>query len=69
MEQISESVHRVPPALLDAYVAWYSGYRQAGVAPMQQRGLPSPFLTLIFTLYEPLVVAAHPDPAQAPDTY
>jgi hypothetical protein len=27
------------------------------------RGLPSPYLTLILTLDEPLVVAAHPDPS------
>ena len=69
MGKVSESIHRVPAPPLDAYVAWYSGYRQAGVGPMVHRGLPSPFLTLIFTLFEPLTVAAHPDPTQASDIY
>ena len=31
--------------------------------------MPSPWLTLIFTLDEPLTVAAHPDPAQHPGTF
>ena len=69
MGKVSESIHRVPAPPLDAYVAWYSGYRQTGVGPMVHRGLPSPYLTLIFTLYEPLTVAAHPDPTQASDIY
>jgi AraC-like DNA-binding protein len=33
------------------------------------RGLPSPYLTLIVTADEPLEIAAHADPAQAPDRY
>ncbi|WP_432000735.1 hypothetical protein [Streptomyces sioyaensis] len=37
--------------------------------PGRHRGLPSPRLTLIFTLDEPLTLAGHPDPAQAPGTY
>lgn len=48
-----------PP--LRQLVGWYSGYRQAGVPPARHRGLPSPFLTLIFTLEDPLVVAQHTD--------
>ena len=47
-------------------MAWYTGYRQRGVPPARHRGLPSPFLTLIFTLDEPLVILAHPDPRQPP---
>lgn len=45
-------------------MASYTGYRQRGVPPARHRGLPSPFLTLIFTLDEPLVLLAHPDPRQ-----
>jgi AraC-like DNA-binding protein len=45
-------------------VAWFVGYRQAGVAPAAHRGLPSPWLTMIVTLDEPLVIARHPDPRQ-----
>lgn len=41
-------------------VAWYSGYRQVDVPPARHRGLPSPFLTLIFTLDDPLEVSPVP---------
>jgi AraC-like DNA-binding protein len=50
-------------------VAYYTGYRQRGVPPALHRGLPSPFLTLIFTLDEPLVLLAHPDPRQPPGDF
>jgi AraC-like DNA-binding protein len=50
-------------------VAWYVGYRQRGVAPAVHRGLPSPFLTLIVTLDEPLCMLAHPDPGQRPGEF
>jgi len=61
---VSESARYRPPAALRPLVAWYSGYREAGVPPARHRGLPSPYLTLIITLDDPLVVAAHPDPSQ-----
>jgi AraC-like DNA-binding protein len=50
-------------------VAGYSGYRDAGGPPDRHRGLPSPYLTLIFTLDDPLHVTEHPDPQAAPDRY
>jgi AraC-like DNA-binding protein len=59
----------VPPAELRPFVAVYAGFRQAGVEPMRHRGLPSPFLTVIFTLDEPLIMAAHADPHQPPASY
>jgi AraC-like DNA-binding protein len=59
----------VPPAALRPLVSWYTGYRQAGVAPAVHRGLPSPFLTVIFTLDEPLEIAVHPDPRQPGGCY
>jgi hypothetical protein len=62
------SVHRVHPALRPL-VAAAVGYRQEGLAPGVHRGLPSPFLTFVVTLDEPLVLAAHPDPRQAPGRY
>lgn len=65
----SESVRRVPSAPLRPVAGWYSGYRQAGIAPATHRGLPSPHLTFIVTLDDPLVIARHPDPAQAPGRY
>jgi AraC-like DNA-binding protein len=63
-EPVDEHCRRVPAEPLRPYVAWYTGYRQRGIAPARHRGLPSPFLTLIFTLDEPLTVLAHPDPGQ-----
>ncbi|SFT99397.1 Helix-turn-helix domain-containing protein [Geodermatophilus amargosae] len=61
-------VHR-PHAALRGLVADAVGYRQEGLAPGTHRGLPSPTLTLVVTLGEPLDVTAHPDPAQAPGRY
>ena len=57
------ALHRPGPALR-AYVAWCTGYRQAGLEPATHRGLPSPWLTMIVTLDDPLVIARHPDPRQ-----
>ena len=67
--QIDESVRGVPAPALRPFIAWYSGYRQAGVPPGRHRGLPSPYLTVIFTLDDPLVLAWHPDPRQPPGSY
>jgi AraC-like DNA-binding protein len=64
-----EHVAGQPAAALRPYVSWYTGYRQAGLAPALHRGLPSPFLTIIFTLDEPLTVTAHPDPRQPGGRY
>ena len=61
---ISESLRHQPPSALRPLVAWYSGYREAGLPPARHRGLPSPYLTLIVTLDDPLIVAEHPDPRQ-----
>ena len=69
MQPVNEAVRVRPAAALRPFIAWYSGYRQAGVEPAVHRGMPSPWLTLIFTLDEPLTVAAHPDPAQHPGTF
>jgi AraC-like DNA-binding protein len=66
---VDESVRSLPAPALRPFIAHYSGYRQAGVEPGRHRGLPSPYLTLIFTLDEPLTLAAHPDPEQPPGEY
>ena len=66
---IDEAVRFRPAPALRPYIAWYSGYRQAGIAPGRHRGLPSPYLTLIVTIDDPLVVEAHPDPSQPGDEY
>ena len=58
-----------PAGPLRAVVAEHHGYRQRDVPPARHIGLPSPWLTLIFTLDEPLHVTQHPDPRQAPGHY
>jgi AraC-like DNA-binding protein len=68
-DRIDESVRGVPAPALRPFISWYSGYRQAGLPPARHRGLPSPYLTVIFTLDDALVLAAHPDPGQAPGSY
>ncbi|RBY92707.1 helix-turn-helix domain-containing protein [Blastococcus sp. TF02A-30] len=61
-------VHRPHPALRP-FVAAAVGYRHEGLPPGEHRGLPSPFLTVVVTLDEPLDIAAHPDPVQSPGRY
>ena len=67
--EVSESARAAPAAPLRGLVAWYSGYRQEGLPPARHRGLPSPYLTVIITLDDPLTVARHPDPADPPGDY
>lgn len=67
--QVSESARGVPGPALRPFVAWYSGYRQAGVPPATHRGLPSPYLTLIITLDDPLDLAVPTDPGCPPARY
>jgi AraC-like DNA-binding protein len=66
---INEAVKAAPSPGLRGLVAWYSGYRQRGIEEGRHRGLPSPYLTLILTLDEPLTIAAHPDPRDEPGDY
>ncbi len=67
--EVNEHTSARPSAALRPYVGFYSGYRQRGLPPTVHRGLPSPYLTMILTLDEPLVIAAHPDVRQAPGAY
>jgi AraC-like DNA-binding protein len=64
-----ESVWRVPAPPLRPFIARYAGYRQAGVAPGLHRGLPSPYMTVIFTLDDPVELLEHPDPRTLPGRY
>jgi AraC-like DNA-binding protein len=61
---VSEHLSRTPSPLLRGLAEWYVGYRDVGIPPAQHRGLPSPGLTVIFTLDDELTIAQHPDPAQ-----
>ncbi|MFI6074718.1 helix-turn-helix domain-containing protein [Actinoplanes sp. NPDC051343] len=66
---LDEHVQGTPSARIRPYMPFYSGYRQDGLAPAVHRGLPSPYLTLIFTMDDPLVVERHPDPRQTAGKY
>jgi AraC-like DNA-binding protein len=68
--EITDEHHRwIPAGPLRRYAAWYAGYRQRGMPPARHRGLPSPYLTLILTLDEPLTIEVHPDPGQPPGEF
>jgi AraC-like DNA-binding protein len=69
LDPVSESAAGRPAPALLPFIAGYSGYRQAGLPPAIHAGLPSPYLTVIFTLDDPLTIAAHPDPAQPGGEY
>lgn len=60
--------HR-PSGDLRPFASWCTGYRQADAEPAVHRGLPSPWLTLIVTLDDPLTIIRHPDPRQAPSSH
>jgi AraC-like DNA-binding protein len=66
---VNEQAWRLAAGGLRDYVDGYVGFRQAGVEPARHRGLPSPSVTLIFTLDDPLVIAAHPDSGQPPGVF
>jgi len=66
---VSESVVGLPAPPLRSLVAWYSGYRTAATTPAVHRGLPSPYLTMIVSLWEPLEIARHPTPQQTPGQF
>jgi AraC-like DNA-binding protein len=67
--EVDEYASARPSPALRPYLAFYTGYRQRGLPPRRHRGLPSPYLTLILTIDDPLIVAAHPDHRQAPGRY
>ena len=64
-EPLNEAALGRPAAPLQALIASYTGYLQAGLEPAEHAGLPSPYMTLIFTLNEPLTIARHADPRQS----
>ncbi|MEV4095939.1 helix-turn-helix domain-containing protein [Streptosporangium saharense] len=68
MSEPEFAVRRPPPALRP-FVASYTGYREVGREPGRHRGLPSPYLTLIVTLDEPLVLSVRSDGRAGPERY
>jgi AraC-like DNA-binding protein len=65
----SSGAFRRPALPLRALVSGYDGYRLAGFEPGIHLGLPSPWLTVILTIDEPLDIAAQAEPRQAPGRY
>lgn len=66
---VSEAAGARPRGVLGPCVREHHGYRQQEVEPGQHLGMPSPYLTLIFTLDEPLEFVRHVDPRQSPGVY
>jgi AraC-like DNA-binding protein len=66
---VRESAQWVPGAALRPFVSRCSGFRQEGMAAGRHRGVPSPDLTFIVMLDDPLVIAEHPDPRQPGGSY
>ncbi|MBA3906856.1 MAG: AraC family transcriptional regulator [Pseudonocardiales bacterium] len=69
MTVIDEAVVGRPSGAAAGVVASYHGYRQNGMAPARHLGLPSPYLTLIFTLDDPLHMAEHVERRRAARSY
>jgi hypothetical protein len=61
-----EFVAARPARPLAGCISAYCGYWLEGGAPALHRGLPSPYLTVIFTLRCDVDVARRPDPSQRP---
>ncbi len=68
-DPISEAVAARPQGPLGRHVREHHGYRQRGIEPGQHLGMPSPYLTLIFTLDDPVDIRRHPDPRQSPGRF
>lgn len=66
---MSESVRGLPLTALRGLIAGYDGYRQRGIEPARHLGLPSPFMTVIVTLDEPLHVVRHLDRSRPAERY
>lgn len=66
---MNEAVAVAPRGPLGRLVHEHHGYRQRGTEPARHLGMPSPYLTVIFALDEPLQVARHPDGRQPPGAY
>src|SRR6058998_475945 len=66
---VNEAVAARPVGPLGTFVCEHHGYRQRGMEPARHLGMPSPYLTVIFTLHEPLHLAQHVDPSRPPGSF
>lgn len=65
MTEVQE--YRLAPRLLGALVPITMGYAARGLEPRIHRGLPSPYVTFIFSLDGPVVTGATAEEATGPD--
>jgi AraC-like DNA-binding protein len=63
-DPIVEGAAALPALALRPFVAGYGGYRLDGFAPGVHRGLPSPRLTFIVSLDDPVDIATMPSPGR-----
>ena len=68
-EQHADWRVRRPSPRLAGLVDRYVGYRMVGFPAGVHRGVPSPYMTLIVSIGDPIDVVAHTDPSQAPASY
>lgn len=55
------------PGLMPGLVSSTVGYREVGPPQVLHRGLPSPYLTFLFSLADPIVTGTSPEQARGPD--
>lgn len=65
----AEMVFGRPSAALSPYVDRYVGYRQDRLTSGRHQGLPSPSMTLVISLADPIRVLSMPDPTAAPQAF
>ncbi len=63
MSGLTDGASGLPSPRLQPYIRSYSGYRLSGFAPGTHIGMPSPYLTVIITIGEPIEIgeASHPE--------
>jgi AraC-like DNA-binding protein len=66
VEQVAEAVTGVPSGVLGPWVDRYRAYRYEGFAPGLHTGMPSPGLTFIISLGDPVDIACMPGGRQPP---
>jgi AraC-like DNA-binding protein len=64
-----EMAFRLPAPAVRPYVDRYVGYRLSGLSPRLHRGLPSPSVTLILSLDDPVDVAVMPRGSPRPRSF
>lgn len=64
MTEVSDGAFALATPRLRQFVRGYTGYRMSGYAPGRHVGMPSPYLTVVITIGDPLLMAEATVPAQ-----